>query len=194
MIDQIGQQGKKSKRRCCRVLGFRRQTYYSRLSGHRPEQLDQQIAELLHKTVKRFIAWGFWLIFFYLRKQGHPWNHKKVYRIWKAEQLHLRVVPRRPRIRRLYQALLAPEQVNQGWAMDFVSDWIVGPNQKAVRVINIMDESSRRALWTQAYRSISAKTLIEVLNQVIDYRRTSSLHSLRQWPGVHCSATYRLGQ
>ncbi|MFK8102671.1 MAG: hypothetical protein AB8G15_09105 [Saprospiraceae bacterium] len=43
-----------SVRRTCTVLGFRRQTYYSRLGGHRPEELDQEIADLLHGVTKRY--------------------------------------------------------------------------------------------------------------------------------------------
>ena len=60
--------------------------------------------------------------------------------------------------------------INQGWAMDFVSDWVVGPGQEKVRIINIMDECSRKALWTEAYSSISAKTLVEVLDKVVAWR------------------------
>ena len=37
-----------SIRRTCVVLGLRRQTYYSRKSGHRPEEIDEEIADLLH--------------------------------------------------------------------------------------------------------------------------------------------------
>lgn len=33
-----------------------------------------------------------------------------------------------------------------------------------------MDEGSRRALWTEAHTSISAKKLIEILNHVLEYR------------------------
>lgn len=54
--------------------------------------------------------------------------------------------------------------------MDFVSDWAVGPTRKQVRIINIMYEGSRRALWTEAHQSISAKKLIEVLEHVVEYR------------------------
>ena len=151
-------------------MGFRHQTYYHRKQGHRTEELDQTIADLLQHVTKRFIAWGFWMVFHYLRRQGHPWNHKRIYRIWKAEELHLRLPPKRPKIRREYQNLLAPEQINEGWAMDFLSDWVVGPGQEKVRIINIMDECSRKALWTEAYSSISAKTLIEVLDQVVEWR------------------------
>ena len=78
--------------------------------------------------------------------------------------------PKRPAIKRKYEDLLSPDGINEGWAMDFVSDWTVGQTKAAVRIINIMDEGSRRALWTQAHRSISAKTLTEVLDKVVDYR------------------------
>lgn len=170
MIDEVSRGNNISVRRSCGVLGFRRQTYYRRKQGHRPEELDQVIADLLHQVTKRFVAWGFWMVFHYLRRQSRPWNHKRVYRIWKEEELHLRLPPKRPKIRREYQGLLAPDKINEGWAMDFVSDWVVGPGQEKVRIINIMDECSRKALWTEAYSSISAKTLIEVLDKVVEWR------------------------
>ena len=159
-----------SIRRTCVVLGLRRQTYYSRKSGHRPEEIDEEIADLLHQMTKRFVSWGFWKIYHYLRNQGYIYNHKKIYRIWCAEGLNLRLPPKRKRIYRKYQELLAPKEVNKGWAMDFLSDWVVGPTNHRVRIINIMDEGSRRALWTEAHHSISAKKLIEVLDKVVEYR------------------------
>ena len=170
MIDHVKADHHTSVRRSCAVLGFRRQTYYHRKGGHRPEELDQMIADLLHQVTRRFIAWGFWMVFHFLRRQGYSWNHKRIYRIWKAEALHLRLPPKRPKIRREYQDLLAPERINEGWGIDFLSDWVVGPGQERVRIINIIDECSRKALWTQAYSSISAKILIEVLNLVIQWR------------------------
>ncbi|MEM9681413.1 MAG: integrase core domain-containing protein, partial [Bacteroidota bacterium] len=44
------------------------------------------------------------------------------------------------------------------------------PGEKKVRIINIMDECSRKALWTQAYQSISADRLVKVLNKVVEWR------------------------
>lgn len=170
MIDEVQIAKQTSIRRSCDVLGFRRQTYYKRKQGYRPEELDQHIADLLHQITRRFVAWGFWMVFHFLRKQGHPWNHKRVYRIWKTEGLNLRLPPKRPKIRRVYQDLLAPGRINEGWGVDFVSDWIVGPGQEKVRIINIIDECSRKALWAEAYSSISAKILIEVLDKLIECR------------------------
>lgn len=151
-------------------MGFRRQTYYHRKQGHRPEEADIILADLLHQITQRFVAWGFWKVYHYLRNLGHKDNHKRVYRIWKEQNLNLRLPPRRGRIYRKYQRLLSPDKLNEGWAMDFVSDWVVGPQQKQVRIINIIDEGSRRALWTEAHKSISGKKLTEILDLVVEYR------------------------
>ena len=170
MIDLLKDRSGSSVRRSCRVLGLRRQTYHRRKLGFRVEERDNEVVEILHRVTNRFIAWGFWLVFHYLRSNGYTWNHKRVYRVWKQEQLHLRLPPRRAAIRRSYKELLPPERINEGWAMDFVSDWVVGPNEQSVRIINIMDECSRKALWTQAHSNISAKKLIETLDQVVAWR------------------------
>ena len=171
MIDAVIHDLDSSIRRSCRILGFNRDTYGRRKKGYRPDEVDQHIADLLHRTTERFVAWGFWMVFFFLRNTSQfAYNHKRVYRVWCDEKLNLRLPPKRTKIHRVYQELLSPAGINEGWAMDFVSDWIVGPSQKQIRVINIIDEGSRRALWTEAYQSISAKTLIRVLDNVVDYR------------------------
>lgn len=69
-------------RRKSGVLGLRRQCYYARNRGYRPEQQDERIAEQLHKVTKQFVAWGFWLVFRYLRCQGVAWNYKRLYQVW----------------------------------------------------------------------------------------------------------------
>ena len=127
-------------------------------------------------TCQRFVAWGFWMIFYFLRnEQGLKDNHKRVYwRVWKQAGLNLRVPPKRPGLRRECRKLLVPGQVNQGWAMDFVSDWVVGPQKKPVRIINIMDECSRRALWTEPHESFSAAKLIDILDKVVAWRGARS--------------------
>ena len=167
-MDTIGRSY--SVRRKSGVLGLRRQTYYARKRGFRPEEEDNRIAEQLHRLTKQFVAWGFWLVFYCLRNEGFRWNHKRVYRVWKQESLHLRKLPKRPKIKRIYQDLLAPEQVNEGWAMDFLSEWVIGEEQQKVRIINIMDECSRKALWTEAKESLPANALVDILDQVVAWR------------------------
>ena len=167
-MDTIGRSY--SVRRKSGVLGLRRQTYYARKRGQRPEQEDQRIAEQLHRLTKQFVAWGFWLVFYYLRNQGFAWNHKRVYRVWRQESLHLRRPPKRAKLKRVYQDLLAPKQINEGWAMDFLSEWVIGEEQQKVRIVNIMDECSRKALWTEARETLPAKDLTDILDQVAAWR------------------------
>jgi len=50
MIDQIKADQLRSVRHCSGVLGLRRQTYYSRKSGNRSEERDDEIIDLLHRT------------------------------------------------------------------------------------------------------------------------------------------------
>lgn len=54
--------------------------------------------------------------------------------------------------------------------MDFVSDWVIGPGQKSVRFIHIMEEGSRLLLRTEAHTSISSRKLSEVIDQEIEVR------------------------
>ena len=168
MIDVLGDSY--SIRRKCEVLGVRRQTYHERKNGKRGERADDALRKQLHGVTATFVAWGFWMVFYYLRNQGFTWNHKRGHRVWKEEGLNLRKAPKRPKIRREFLGLIAPNGINEGWAMDFVSEWVIGRQEQSVRVINIVDECSRRALWTEAHHSITGKTLTDVLDKVIAWR------------------------
>ena len=55
---------------------------------------NEQIADLLLGLTKAEKSWGFGLCFLYMRNvQGHGWNHKRVYRIYRELNLNLRSEP-----------------------------------------------------------------------------------------------------
>jgi putative transposase len=174
MMDVLGDNY--SIRSRCKVLGLRRQTYHRRKSGHRPERADDGLRKLLHTLTGRYIAWGFWMIFHYLRNEGFVWNHKRVYRVWKEEKLNLRKVAKRPKIKRVFLDLIAPNNINEGWAMDFLSEWVVGVEEQGVRIINIIDECY----------SITGKILIQVLEKVITWRGKPSYIRCDNGPEFIC--------
>ena len=110
------------------------------------------------------------MIFHFLRREPeHTFNHKRMYRIWigrgsiyaSLRSVSVLTVSTKPCLPLRELTKVGP------WTLLAIG-W--GPTQKSVRVINIMDEGSRRALWTEAHASISAHKLIEVLNQVIEVR------------------------
>ena len=78
--------------------------------------------------------------------------------------------------------------------MDFVSDWVVGPGQEKVRIINIMDECSRKALWTEAHHSITAKKLTQVLDKVVQWRGHPEYIRCDNGTGIHFSRVAIVGR
>ena len=76
--------------------------------------------------------WGFGLCFLYLRNvKGFPWNHKRVYRIYRELELNLRIKPRRRLKRGRPDVLSVPTSMNQVWSIDFMSDRLMDGRKSA---------------------------------------------------------------
>jgi putative transposase len=61
---------------------------------------NEEISDLLAGLTQAKRSWGLGLCFLYLRNvKGHLWNRKRVYRIYRALELNLRIKPRK-RLRR----------------------------------------------------------------------------------------------
>lgn len=131
---------------------------------------DIRVMDLMKATRSKHRAWGFRLIYAYLRSKGEKTGRRRAYRLYRQAKLSLYGMPKKPRIKRVYQALLPPENINEGWAMDFVSEWVIGENQQSVRVINVVDECSRKALWVEAASSINAQKLSDILDKILEMR------------------------
>ncbi len=61
--------------------------------------------------------------------QGHPWNHKRVHRIYCELELNLRITPRRRIKRDKPDELSVPEAPNTVWSMEFAArtfgSWLI---------------------------------------------------------------------
>ncbi len=63
---------------------------------------------------------GVGLCFLHLRNVKYfPWNHKRVYRIYRELELNLRIKPKKRIVREKPQPLAVPATINQVWSMDF---------------------------------------------------------------------------
>lgn len=89
---------------------------------------NEEIADLLTGLTDARKTWGFGLCFLHLRNvKGYPWNHKRVYRIFCALELNLRIKPRKRLKREKPEALAVPDAPKMTWSMNFMADRLGDP-------------------------------------------------------------------
>jgi hypothetical protein len=88
--------------------------------GPKPRAENEEIADLRVGLTDARKTWGFGLCFLHLRNmKWHPWNHKRVYRIYCALDRNLRIKPRKRLKRDKPDVLTVPEAPNMTWSMEF---------------------------------------------------------------------------
>ena len=152
-----------SVRRACQIASLSRAAYY------RPplDRLDRDadVIAALSALVAELPQWGFWMCFDALRLAGHPWNWKRVYRVYCALKLNL---PRRTKRRvppRDRHPLAAPAVLNGMWALDFMSDMLY--NGTRFRTLNVLDEGNREGLAVEVALSFPAVRVTALLDQLV---------------------------
>lgn len=158
-----------SKRRICSYLRFRRGIMYDKQPSGQHHS-DASIIEMMKKVRRSNPAWGFRLIFAFMKNRGEKLGKKRAHRLYMQAKLSLHRNPKKPRLKRVFQELLPPKQINEGWAMDFMSEWVIGENQQSIRIINVVDECSRKDLWIEAAHNIHSAKLVDTLNKVGEVR------------------------
>ena len=107
-----------SQRRACRVVGISDSVY-----RYQPDlNKDDVVIAKVQEAVDRYPAYGFSKLFKVLRRWGHPWNHKRVYRIYCELKLNKRRRGKKRLPSRSPKPLVVPAMANQCWSMDFMSD------------------------------------------------------------------------
>jgi putative transposase len=130
---------------------------------------NARVADWLLRLTHIHKRWGFGLCFMYLRNvKGFTWNHKRVYRIYRELELNLRIKSKRRIKRDKPEALQVPQNINQVWSMDFMSDTL--SDGRAIRTFNVMDDFSREGLGIEVGLSLSSARVIRSLEQIIEWR------------------------
>ena len=153
-----------SERRACRLANLSRNAY--RYVEKKADDFDIQTR--LSQIAEDHPRWGFRKMAATLRKQGSPWNHKKMYRIYCEMGLNLRVKPKKRLPSRDTQPLTQPETVNSCWSLDFMSDSL--ENGRSFRTFNVLDDFNREALWIEIDLSLPAARVTRVLDMLAVWR------------------------
>jgi putative transposase len=148
-----------SERRSCRLIGISRRTY-----RYQSVKDDQAVIEALSSESERHPGYGFWKLYHTLRRKGHIWNHKRVYRVYCTLRLNIRRRVRKRLPRRVQQPLALPALPDISWSMDFMSDSLYsGPR---FRILNIVDDFNRECLCMEIGASISSQRVVRVLDRL----------------------------
>ncbi len=102
----------------CRTVGISRSLY-----DYEPDTTrGQPVIKALQRLAEDYPAYGFQMMFDKLKQDGYSWNHKRVYRIYKALKLNLRSKGKKRLPSRFPIRLAVPCTVNQMWSADFMND------------------------------------------------------------------------
>jgi putative transposase len=127
------------------------------------------IADWLLRLTTTNRTWGFGLCFLYLRNvKEFPYNHKRVYRIYRELELNLRIKPRRRLNREVPDPLAVPRQKNVTWSMDFMHDSLADGH--SFRTFNVIDDYNREGLGIEVDFSLPAARVTRALDQIIEWR------------------------
>ena len=149
-----------SERRACQTAGVHRSMV--RYRARRPD--DGDLRRLLNELALRFPRYGYRQLGDRIRRQGDRHNWKKIYRVYREEELQVRRRkkkrarggPRRP--------LPVPSTINERWSMDFISDYL--QDGRRFRTLNLVDDFSSECAGIAVGISIPGECVARFLDMV----------------------------
>ena len=153
-----------SQRRACRLIGMDVSSY--RYRSQRPD--DGALRERLRALAAIRRRFGYRRLAWMLEREGSKVNLKKVYRLYREEGL---AVKRRRGRRRAIGArapIVVPQELNQRWSLDFVSDQL--GNGRRFRLLNVIDDFNSECLASVPDFSLSGRRVIRELEAIIAIR------------------------
>lgn len=129
---------------------------------------DALIKQELLSLAEQHTRYGFWKLYPILRREGFPWNNKRVYRVYCESKLNLRKRPKKRLPSREKLALVQPDKINICWSLDFMSDALI--NGRRFRTVNVIDDCGREGLGIRAGFSLPAERVTEFLDEIAERR------------------------
>ena len=148
--------------RSCDCVGLSRAAWY-RPSVHWTVR-DAEVIAALSELVQNRPSRGFWKCRKLLGRRRPEWNHKRIYRVYKAMQLNLRRAVRRRLPKRQRVPLYVPRFPDTVWSADFVSDALACGRR--FRTFNVVDDFNREALHIEVDTSITSQRLVRIFEQL----------------------------
>lgn len=129
---------------------------------------DTEVQDALAGLVERHPSIGLWQSYHRLRNRGKRWNHKRVRRVYRSMNLNIRRRAKKRLPQRVKDPLSIPQQPNQTWSLDFMSDTLT--DGRKFRLLNVMDDFNRESLCIEADTSLPGQRVVRVLERLVNQR------------------------
>lgn len=149
-----------SARRAQRLVGLSRGTAH-----YRSRRNDNALRQDLRAVAGERRRFGYRRLAIMLRRKGHSYNLKKIYRLYREEGLMVKRRRGRKRAIGTRLPLPKPDSLNQVWSLDFLNDQL--SDGRRFRVLGVMDQCSRECLSLVADTSIGGARVVRELDAVI---------------------------
>jgi putative transposase len=153
-----------SQRRACEALRVDRSSV--RYRSTRPADLELREAMKAMASERR--RFGYRRIHVMLQRRGMVMNLKKLRRLYGEEKLQVRKRGGRKRALGTRRPMILPDQPNQRWSLDFVSDAFT--DGRRFRVLTVVDDYTRECLALIADTSLSGRRVVRELDAIIARR------------------------
>ena len=153
-----------SQRRACEALEVDRSSV--RYRSTRPA--DHELREAMKAVAAERRRFGYRRIHVMLQRQGIEMNLKKLRRLYSEERLQVRKRGGRKRALGTRRPMIVPDQPNQRWSLDFVSDAFT--DGRRFRVLTVVDDHTRECLALVADTSLSGRRVVRELDAIIASR------------------------
>jgi putative transposase len=153
-----------SQRRACQLVGLAPKTY--RYVARRAD--DDEVRVRLRVLANERRRFGYRRLHILLAREGHRLNHKKLFRLYRAERLGVRRRGGRKRALGTRAPMALPQGMNQRWSLDFVSDALAFGRR--FRVLAVVDDFTRECLALVADTSLSGLRVGRELDRIMELR------------------------
>ena len=124
---------------------------------------ELELRTRLHALAIERVRWGYRRLHVLLEREGRRVNVKRVYRLYREEGLAVRR-RKRKRVAVARAPQPTPTRLNESWAMDFMSDVLVGGRR--YRILDVLERLSREDLASEVDTSLPAVRVIRVLDEI----------------------------
>jgi putative transposase len=144
--------------RACKILKFAQSS-----NRYRPKKDGQVVLRMrIQEIAATRVRYGYRRIHVLLKREGWKINHKRVYRLYCLEGLHLRVKGKKRRIKMMGRPdRPQATRLNESWSMDFVSDALF--DGRRFRALTIVDNFSRECPAIEVGQGIRGEQVVEIL-------------------------------